>query len=82
MDRFLHTIEKPLQTIVNAGKTIVDMAAASTSSGILGDIVAKGPTTESQFAYKACKIVYKKLIAYCTPFRIGTSQGTFTMDHP
>ena len=44
----MHTIEKPLQTIVNAGKTIVDMASASTSSGILGDIVAKGPTTESQ----------------------------------
>ena len=47
------------------------MASASTSSGILGDIVEKGPTTESQFAYKTYKMVYKKLIAYCTPLPAG-----------
>ena len=47
------------------------MGSASASSGIFGDVVAKGPTTETGFAYKNCKEAYKKLVALCRPLPVG-----------
>ena len=47
------------------------MGSASASSGIFGDVVAKGPTKETGFAYKNCKEAYKKLVALCRPLPVG-----------